>query len=81
MNAPGQFRLEGLVAAAHTPLHADHGVNVDRVPETVDYLEAGPCRLPLPPLSLQDVTALRSDLDAIGFFRWAAPSAASEVAT
>jgi N-acetylneuraminate lyase len=40
LNDPRQFRLEGLVAAAHTPLNADRSVNLDRVPDIVDHLEA-----------------------------------------
>ncbi len=34
------FRLEGLIAAAHTPLRADSSVNVERVPDVVAHLES-----------------------------------------
>lgn len=33
-------------------------------------LDCGPLRLPLPTLNGQQVTALRSDMEAIGFFAW-----------
>ena len=33
-------------------------------------IEVGPCRLPQPPLSPEDVESLRTQLEAIGFFDW-----------
>ncbi len=41
-------------------------------------VDVGPCRLPLAPLSPEEVVALGNALEAIGFFHWAAPQAAAE---
>jgi N-acetylneuraminate lyase len=41
MNTPMPLRLRGLIAAPHTPMHADGSVNVTVVPRQVEILLAG----------------------------------------
>lgn len=36
-------------------------------------IDCGPCRLPLPPMDAAQVTQLRAELDALGFFDWCRP--------
>ena len=38
-------------------------------------VDCGPCRLPQPRLSPEDVVALRGQLETIGFFQWATETA------
>lgn len=38
-------------------------------------IECGPCRLPLPGIDVSQVTQLRCELEALGFFDWARPVA------
>lgn len=36
-------------------------------------IPCGPCRLPLPPITPEQVESLRRDLKALGFFKWSEP--------